>query len=329
MKGFSIIVCCYNSEKLISETLIHLGNLVSPKNFEFEIILIDNNCTDNTVSVARDVINNLAIEVDFIVVKESKPGLTNARIKGILSSKYEYLILCDDDNWLQSDYLLQVEDSFKNFECDMVGGMGVPKSDLDFPDWFYEFGQGAYAVGNSGRVVGFNQLAYGAGLAIRRLLALKYCEIVNSLFLEDRKSTSLSSGGDSELCYLVGLNRIYFNDKMIFTHFISEKKLNQSFFLLLNQSFGKSEVYLFFYKTVHLNNLDTFYQIISLLLFHLKRMLYIYFTKNKNLLLRAKFSFSTYYFKYLFKSLLYFISYKKRAADNISFVRGGINDSKF
>ena len=47
-QGISIIIACYNSEKVISTTLEHLQNQKKYEGINWEVIVIDNNSTDNT-----------------------------------------------------------------------------------------------------------------------------------------------------------------------------------------------------------------------------------------------------------------------------------------
>jgi glycosyltransferase involved in cell wall biosynthesis len=320
MDDFSIIICCYNSSGRIIKTLNYLNELLLPSGHFVEIILVDNQSTDNTRELALNYWNSLNSKFEFKVVFENKPGLSNARVAGILNSKFEYLVFCDDDNWLNEDYLLHVRDSFKNSMCKIVGGLGEPVSDLELPEWFYEYGQSAYAVGNYGRLEGPGFLSYGAGLAIRRQIALKYVNLKDRLFLSDRKGLTLSSGGDSELCLIVGLDHVFYNPNLRFSHYLGSR-VTEDHFLKLNRSFGVAESYLFYYK---INSLPWFKSLkfIFFKLFNsLKYVIFLKFKKNSTLLRRTKAVFHQSFFITLFFSMLKFHSYRKRAAFNINWVK--------
>jgi glycosyltransferase involved in cell wall biosynthesis len=78
---------------------------VSPE-IKWEIIVVDNASTDNTGQVASLNWSKYGLaEVGFKVVKELKAGLSYARHKGINEAAFEYLIFCDDDNWLSENYI--------------------------------------------------------------------------------------------------------------------------------------------------------------------------------------------------------------------------------
>lgn len=57
--NISVIICCYNSENRIVNTLFHLSQCVSlSKGLIDEIILVDNNSSDETVKTAEDFWRN-------------------------------------------------------------------------------------------------------------------------------------------------------------------------------------------------------------------------------------------------------------------------------
>ena len=58
-----------------------LKNQKVRKGLLWEIILVDNNCADNTVEKSQKTMRDCP--VPFIVVKEKKSGLANARKRGI------------------------------------------------------------------------------------------------------------------------------------------------------------------------------------------------------------------------------------------------------
>lgn len=71
-------------------------------NFKYEIIVVDNNSTDNTI----DIVNSFNIK-NIRIVKEEKQGLLYARDRGIKESQYEIIFFINDDilvmpNWITS-----------------------------------------------------------------------------------------------------------------------------------------------------------------------------------------------------------------------------------
>lgn len=231
MNGISVIICCYNSSSQLPQTIRHLATQTIPDSLHCEIILVNNASTDNTVEVAQtEWAKYSSSPLTFKVVHESQPGLSYARQKGINEAKYDYLLFCDDDNWLLPDYL---KTGFSILENDKsiggLGGLGVAEFGGPKPDWFDQYAM-YYAVGKqaptSGDLSRCRGWVYGAGCFIRReaLNSLSDYDFISS----DRKGASLSSGGDIELCYFILLNgyKIWYDERLVFVHYIDGRRLS-------------------------------------------------------------------------------------------------------
>jgi glycosyltransferase involved in cell wall biosynthesis len=248
--GVSVIICCYNSALKLESTLTHLALQDSAPNIPFEIILVNNNSTDNTVEIAKKKWKSIQEPFPLFVIDECKPGLNNARLKGIEKAKYEYIILCDDDNSLCSKYISTVTSIFeKKNDVVMIGGVGEAVLQIVAPSWFSEVKGFGYAVGNEARVTGYTDSVYGAGMAIRKSV-FKYLQNENVKFiLTDRIGKTLSSGGDTELCTLINCSKgkIWFDESLTFKHCLEEHRINWLYYLKLRASFGIANAYLNLY----------------------------------------------------------------------------------
>ena len=104
--GISVIICCYNSSKRLPDTLKHLASQKLAKDINWEVIVIDNASTDDTAVIAqREWDSYRQLSPAFTVLKEPRPGKNFAFKTGVYAAKYEYLLTCDDDNWLSPDYI--------------------------------------------------------------------------------------------------------------------------------------------------------------------------------------------------------------------------------
>jgi len=234
MIGFSIVVCCYNSELRLPETLRYLASL-DRTGIILEILIINNASKDSTSEVAKLEWSKYDVpDVSFKVVDEPIPGLTAARIKGINESTHDYLLFCDDDNWLDEKY---IKSSFELFEkypnAAVIGGLGSPVFESKpKPDWFEEY-QGIYAVGKQAdheMIVNAQRgFVFGAASVWRKEI-LK--EIIRSpLILSDRIGSKLSSSGDVELCLnsiIKGYDVVY-SPVLRFFHFIPISRVTMQY----------------------------------------------------------------------------------------------------
>ena len=246
-QGVSVIICCYNSATRLPETLRHIANQITSVNYE--VIVVDNSSMDNTGDIAVEEWGKLSKSVVLNLVTETTPGLSAARAKGIATAKFEYLIFCDDDNWLAPNYVSDVYEMFeKDSTIGIIGGNGSPVTDSQLPFWFEKFIHGYAAFPQSDKSQ-FVSGVYGAGMATRKTCFYVISDNNFESLLSDRKGETLSSGGDSELCYqfrLAGF-KIWYDERLRFQHFIPAKRLNWEYLKKLHIGFAKSNVVLNLY----------------------------------------------------------------------------------
>ena len=131
----SVIICTYNRARYIYNVLESIAVGTFSAN-DYEIVVVDNNCTDNTASeIGR--FRTAFPEVLLKVVKETAQGLSNARNRGIMESSGDILVYVDDDATVNKEYLSVYSDFFgANPDCDAAGGPIIPAyEDGAEPDW--------------------------------------------------------------------------------------------------------------------------------------------------------------------------------------------------
>jgi glycosyltransferase involved in cell wall biosynthesis len=244
MMDVSIIICCYNSEKRISRTLEFLSKQ-KLHHLDCEIILVDNNCIDSTTETAFNVWNDLGCFFPMVLVKEKNSGQAHARKAGVIRASGCFILFCDDDNWLDENYVMTgVELMKENCEIGVLGGRSVAVFETVQPFWFSSY-QSNYAVGvqalHSGDISerGF---VWGAGAFLRRDSLLK---IYNSGFVAycvGRNGDIILSGDDFEICcwnLIIG-KKLWYDERLIFHHYISEARLSKEYYMNLTNGFNES-----------------------------------------------------------------------------------------
>ena len=240
--GLSVIICCYNSATRLPETLKALAKQHCMEWLKWEVILIDNGSVDNTAGVAVDCWRSFNNHIPLRVVSEPKPGLSNARRRGVAEAIYAFLLFCDDDNWLCENYLQGVFDIlYSDDRIAACGGMGIPVFESAEPFWFYEYAE-AFALGSQEmlRENGRQLNLYGAGMGVRQcIIAALYDGGFSPLF-NGREGYNLSSSEDSELTSIFVLQgyRLVFSDELKFHHFMSKERLDFSYLKRLFTAFG-------------------------------------------------------------------------------------------
>jgi glycosyltransferase involved in cell wall biosynthesis len=131
----SIIICTYNREKYLYKCLKSIAENDFPFS-EYEVVLINNNSTDNTETECKKFQNDFP-QVNFNYFVEYNQGLSYARNRGIAESKGEVLIFLDDDSFVGKDYLKNLSDNLdKCPDYSAFGGKITPKfENAHSPKW--------------------------------------------------------------------------------------------------------------------------------------------------------------------------------------------------
>lgn len=99
----SVIVPVFNEEKYISATLDSIIN----QNFDdYEVIVVDDGSSDNTLKIVEDKFLNSSISHKIIHQKNS--GVSMARNRGIEESTGEYIVFVDGDDYILTNHLSQL-----------------------------------------------------------------------------------------------------------------------------------------------------------------------------------------------------------------------------
>lgn len=269
LNGVSVIVCTYNGEDRLADTVRHIATQKTDKRLLWELILVDNASTDNTKNVVIEEWKKHKVNATLKIVDEYEQGLSAARQKGFDTARYEYQVLCDDDNWLDENFVQLTYDIMSsNKEIGILGGPNEPLCELGAPEWFKWFQQG-YAGGiqadlvtgkeSEGNITWKRGFVWGAGMIIRRK-ALKdlYAKGFTSL-MSDRKGYQLSSGGDSELCYALVLSgwQVWYDKRLKLKHCMPAGRLTWNYLIRLFEGFGITSVGLDYYeKAIRLGRND-------------------------------------------------------------------------
>lgn len=117
----SLITGTYNAGDRIQTLLESLEKVESTPEIPWEVIIVDNNSTDDTPDVIQDYVSKSIVRIKFL--RETKQGVSRARNKGIRHAKGEILAFVDQDCVLDPSWLLAVVREFRSCpELSMIGG---------------------------------------------------------------------------------------------------------------------------------------------------------------------------------------------------------------
>jgi glycosyltransferase involved in cell wall biosynthesis len=130
----SIIICSYNRASYISDALTSLYNQSSELD-NFEVIIVDNNSTDNTKEVYA-AWRQANVNGQFNFISENQQGASFARNTGAAIAKGEWVCFMDDDAVATADYVKNIIKHIQDQPFIVgFGGRIIPKYIPAEPKW--------------------------------------------------------------------------------------------------------------------------------------------------------------------------------------------------
>lgn len=176
----------------------------------WELVIVDNRSTE---PVTLPVGLNFASPPSVIQVSEL--GLTAARLGGFAASRAALIVMVDDDNVLDPDYLRHaLAFAAAHPAIGTFGGKSLPAFEAAPPEWFDRAGlalgcrdrgdaEQAFIPSPAAHLDAYPAMSpIGAGMVLRREVAEAYREaLVNrsGAQITDRRGNELSSGGDCDI----------------------------------------------------------------------------------------------------------------------------------
>src|ERR1039458_7067822 len=172
----AVILCTYNRCQLLVGALDSIAASVLPESLEWEVLVVDNNSSDQT----REVVEGFSRRYPgrFRYVFECQQGLSCARNAGIRESQSEILAFTDDDVIVEPDWLWTLTSVLQAGEWTGAGGRIVAVWPGPLPSWLSTADPdtlGPYGEFNLGTESGpLRRPPYGANMAFRREVFEKY-----------------------------------------------------------------------------------------------------------------------------------------------------------
>jgi glycosyltransferase involved in cell wall biosynthesis len=242
--GISVIICCHNSDWVISRTLSALANQKSPE-CAWELILVDNNSSDRTREIFQ-IFQAEHVQVDARYVFEIKQGLSYARIAGYSAAKYPILIFCDDDTLFCAEYLA-VAFRYMNYhsQVGLCGGCGTAVFEVQPDSRVLPF-LDHYATGpqapESPCDITERGFVFGAGMVVRKSAMDIILECGFEFASLGRTGKMLTGGEDVELGHAIreaGF-RIHYLADLKYEHILPARRLTWDYLNRMTYGSGYS-----------------------------------------------------------------------------------------
>jgi glycosyltransferase involved in cell wall biosynthesis len=121
----SVLICTYNRAALLRETLAALRDLERPDACRVEILVVDNNSTDDTRAAVSEAA--ASSQVPIIYLHETRQGKSFALNRGLSHARGEVIALTDDDVLPAGDWLSRIVRVFRERVVTFVFGKVLPR----------------------------------------------------------------------------------------------------------------------------------------------------------------------------------------------------------
>lgn len=242
----TVAICTYNGGARIGYVLASLADQTLTAD-QWEILVVDNASTDNTVKVCEQWCERLPVPLR--IVYEKRQGLSYSRGCAAQNARGEIICFLDDDNPAEPDWLEQAVRAFAELpHAGSLGGKVVPLWESDPTPLALAVSEFALACRDNGdkpfRYPAIHGGPDGAGLCIRT-------DILKAIFSEpgfvdaisDRTANCLISGGDTAINIRVKqMNyECWYIPSMRIAHRIPARRMTLEYLLRLYEGIGRGQ----------------------------------------------------------------------------------------
>jgi len=221
------IICTYNRSTSILDTLRSLAEMTVPDDLSWEVLVVDNNSTDNT----REVITGFIEDghKGFHYLFEPNQGKCYALNHGIGKATGRIVAFTDDDAIVDRRWLKSIVEAIKENDADCVGGKVLPVWEGTRPAWLsddmlnvlalLDYGEDAFQFPRRNN----NRMLFGVNFAFRKEMFAK-----EGLFRVELESR----GEDQEMFerLLAANGKAIYSPEIVVHHRISPQRLTKSYY---------------------------------------------------------------------------------------------------
>lgn len=169
----TVVICTYNGAERVPDVLEALRTQTGLDRLGWEVVVIDNNSTDDTVAVVENAERTWDANAPLRCVTESRQGLAYARQRAVDEARGELVAFLDDDNIPESDWVhAAVSFAREHPRAGAFGGRLIGEYEVE-PGRTFGLVQGLFALNEAENTFSYSEMGSGefppgAGLVIRR-----------------------------------------------------------------------------------------------------------------------------------------------------------------
>jgi glycosyltransferase involved in cell wall biosynthesis len=235
----TILICTYNRHEFLRDTLEAILAASRREGYEAELIVVDNNSTDDTRAVTERAAAGAPIPVRYAF--EPRQGKSFALNRGLRLARGEVIAHTDDDVWPEPEWLDRIVDAFRAHDITFAFGKVLPRWSQQPPPellmpraheiWgplaILDYGDEAvrYLPGEVGQ-----RLPVGANLAFRRQTLVDVGGWRTDL---GKVNNTLISGEDHEIFHRLRRFDAYrgiYDPSIAVRHYVPARRLTRKYF---------------------------------------------------------------------------------------------------
>jgi GT2 family glycosyltransferase len=167
----SVVICTWNRAAWLHRTLTEMHRLRVPPGVDWELLVVNNNCDDDT----DEVLARHAAALPLRRLFEHRQGLSHARNTAIQAARGELILWTDDDVLVDAGWLTAYVDAARRWPAAAYfGGLIKPLYEAPPPQWVEDnlrLLEGVLVIRDLGSVeapFGVRESPFGANMAFRR-----------------------------------------------------------------------------------------------------------------------------------------------------------------
>jgi glycosyltransferase involved in cell wall biosynthesis len=128
----TVAICTFNRAESLRRTLDSLLAMHVPCDIAWEIVIVNNNSTDQTADVINEYVGRLPVRPEF----EPRAGKSNALNRAIDVARGDYILWTDDDVVVDAGWLTAYVEAFQRWpEAAVFGGRITPRYEAPAAKW--------------------------------------------------------------------------------------------------------------------------------------------------------------------------------------------------
>jgi len=238
--SLSVLICTFNRSAFLRETLRALSDAPCPAECDVEIVVVDNNSTDDTRLVVADIAARSRRPIRYAL--EPRQGKSFALNHGLNLVRGDVLALTDDDVLIAPEWIARLVEAFESRDVTYVFGKVLPRwGALPPPELLTRRGRDVWGplalVDYGDEPVDYDEATFerrpfpiGANLAFSREAVRRVGGWRTDL---GKVNNTLISGEDHEIFYRLreaGLYRGYYDPELVVRHYVPPQRLTRRYF---------------------------------------------------------------------------------------------------